>query len=412
MKMKLTCFLFMLFSLIPNYLAGGEPQRGTVIYKQSVNGYKVSVELLTREGGDLPFAGEALLYFSSPDGKRFSVYNPCYGDENLDLKALESGATKYIDYIPTDHPYLAGRSPFYFADMDYDGQEELVVVNWRSGRQFAHQYEVYEVEDHYADKKNEPPFDSIEQGRTDFRPAKKQIVNTFATLFEEEEFIYEKVESTVNSSFTVPRESFVLKSFDKKDVASKYPEVHIEYKQRIKGYKVNVKFHSYAPAGELSEIGQTTLHFSHKDGHDFYVSCPYYSDPYLYLNEYIVRDNDNIKLDYVPKDDEYLATKSPFYFSDMDFDGREELVVVNWASGGKGGHSYDVYDIDEDYSLHKKENPPFDEIEQHFTSFDKSSQTITNSVVDGVWYSAEYHYKKSRNGTFSLLKSVVKDYLL
>lgn len=95
--MKLTCFLFILFSLIPNYLAVGEPQKGTVIYRQSVNGYKVSVELLTREGGDLPFAGEALLHFSSADGKRFSVYNPCYGDENLDLKALE-----IIHILPAD----------------------------------------------------------------------------------------------------------------------------------------------------------------------------------------------------------------------------------------------------------------------------------------------------------------------
>lgn len=53
--MKLTCFLFILFSLIPNYLAGGEQHNGTIIYRQSVNGYKVSVELLTREGGDLRF---------------------------------------------------------------------------------------------------------------------------------------------------------------------------------------------------------------------------------------------------------------------------------------------------------------------------------------------------------------------
>ena len=94
----------------------------------------------------------------------------------------------------------------------------------------------------------------------------------------------------------------------------------------------------------------------------------------------------------MPKDDEYLATKSPFYFSDMDFDGREELVVVNWVSGGN-----------------KKENPPFDEIEQYFTKFDKSSQTIVNSVIDGVWHSAEYHYKKSHNGTFKLSKSEVRN---
>jgi hypothetical protein len=41
--------------------------------------------------------------------------------------------------------------------------------------------------------------------------------------------------------------------------------------------------------------------------------------------------------------------------------------------------------------------------------FDKQSQTIVNSIIDGVWYSAEYHYKKSHTGDFYLYKSIERN---
>lgn len=191
--------------------------------------------------------------------------------------------------------------------------------------------------------------------------------------------------------------------------AKSYPEVFIEYAQLVNGYKVNVEFLSYTPVGELSEIGHATLHFSHKDGYGFSVTCEYYSDVALYRNEYIVKDNDHIKLDYIAKDHEYLPSESPFYFADMDFDGRQELVVVNWVSGGKGGHCYDVYDIDAKHNLIQKTKPPFDAIEQYFTVYDKPSQTIVNSDLDGVFYYAEHFYKKNKAGDFYLDRSVVKE---
>lgn len=191
--------------------------------------------------------------------------------------------------------------------------------------------------------------------------------------------------------------------------AFEYPKVFIEYNQDVNGYKINVEFLSYCHVNELSEIGYAIIHFTHNSGHEFYVTSQHYSDVHLYRHEYVVRDNEHIKLDYFVKDDEYLPSKSPFYFSDMDFDGKEELIIVNWISGGKGGHSYDIYDIDDSYNVIKKTSPPFDDIQQYFSTFDKQSQTIVNSIVDGVWYSAEYHYKKSHTGDFYLYKSIERN---
>lgn len=48
------------------------------------------------------------------------------------------------------------------------------------------------------------------------------------------------------------------------------------------------------------------------------------------MNLYL--DIDGVLMDYnthVQKDNEYLASTSPFYFSDMDFDGKDELVIAN-----------------------------------------------------------------------------------
>ena len=191
--------------------------------------------------------------------------------------------------------------------------------------------------------------------------------------------------------------------------ASSYPKVFIDYVQSVNGYKVNVEFLSYKPVGDISEIGHATLHFKHKDGYGFSVSCKYYSDVALYHDKYVVKENDHIRLDYIPKDHEYLPSKSPFYFADMDFDGKEELVIVNWVSGGKGGHLYDVYDIDARHNLIKKTKPPFDAIEQYFTTYDKDAQTIVNSYLDGVFYYAEHFYKKNKAGEFHLVKSIVKE---
>ena len=168
----------------------------TLIYNRPVNGYNVSVEWLGADiiDDDLAF-GEVLIHFKKNDGTGFSVYHFGYWDEGLRVSDIKTKSNKIIEleYIPKDDMYLATRSPFYFADMDFDGQNELVVVGWKGGRQYAHTYAVYDITDCHASHKKTPPFDSIESGITQFDPKKKQIIHSYVNLFRSEVYFYQKV---------------------------------------------------------------------------------------------------------------------------------------------------------------------------------------------------------------------------
>lgn len=182
-------------------------------YKSPVNGYNVSVEWLGAEiiDDDLAF-GDVLIHFKKNDGTGFTVHNIAYWDEGLNVSDIETKTSKTIEleYIPKNDKYLATRSPFYFADMDFDGRDELVIVGWKGGRHYAHIYDVYDISDYYADKKTTPPFDNIELDITKFDPNKKQIIHSYVNLFRSEEYVYQKVKRPSPEADISPGEKFIL----------------------------------------------------------------------------------------------------------------------------------------------------------------------------------------------------------
>lgn len=182
-------------------------------YKSPVNGYNVVVEWLGADIIDESLAfGDVLIHFKKNDGTGFTVHNIAYWDEGLNVSDIETKTSKTIEleYIPKNDKYLATRSPFYFADMDFDGQDELVVVGWKGGRQYAHTYDVYDISDYYADKKTTPPFDNVELDITTFAPKKKQIIHSYVNLFRSEEYVYQKVKRPSPESDISPDEIFIL----------------------------------------------------------------------------------------------------------------------------------------------------------------------------------------------------------
>lgn len=182
-------------------------------YKSPVYGYNVVVEWLGADIIDESLAfGDVLIHFKKNDGTRFTVHNNAYWDEGLKVSDIEQKCNKTIEleYIPKDDMYLATKSPFYFADMDFDGQDELVVVGWKGGRHYAHIYDVYDISDYYADKKTTPPFDNIELDITKFDPNKKQIIHSYVNLFRSEEYVYQKVKRPSPESDISPDEIFIL----------------------------------------------------------------------------------------------------------------------------------------------------------------------------------------------------------
>ena len=189
-------------------------------YKSPVNGYNVVVEWLGAEIIDESLAfGDVLIHFKKNDGTGFTVLNSAYWDEGLSVSDIEpmSNKTIELEYIPKDDMYLATRSPFYFADMDFDGLNELVVVGWKGGRHYAHIYDVYDISEYYADKKTTPPFDNIELGITTFDQKKKQIIHSYVNLFRSEEYVYQKVKTPSPESDISPDEKFILQEVIRTD---------------------------------------------------------------------------------------------------------------------------------------------------------------------------------------------------
>lgn len=104
------------------------------------------------------------------------------------------------------------------------------------------------------------------------------------------------------------------------------PRVFIKYKQKVNGYSVKVMWMQYG------EVGNAIFCFE-KGGRESYIFTHKWGDPILY-NKYCrdvvtYPDKTVIELDYTPKasDEKYLSENSPFFFSDVDFDGEDELII-------------------------------------------------------------------------------------
>lgn len=142
--------------------------------------------------------------------------------------------------------------------------------------------------------------------------------------------------------------------------------VCLKYRQKIEGYQVIVDF---SPRTSITHgqcctelyMGKAILYFT-KENSSFSVECEEFSDSSLicYVNsdkEYApkndqsidlseIESGDTIVIDYLPpKDQEYLSWNSPFYFLDMNFDGKNDLVVNNMGCGYYGGNTYDVFSL-------------------------------------------------------------------
>lgn len=142
-----------------------------VHYNQKVNGYDVSAKILVDSIQEEYFSDivgrEAVLTFRK--GKHeMKVVNPCYADKNL----IESSCDKKtieIDYTPfnmsEDNTFAGNQSPFFFFDVDFDGEEELIICFWEGmGYRSYHAYQAYKLDvgSHQLSPMQEEPFNELD----------------------------------------------------------------------------------------------------------------------------------------------------------------------------------------------------------------------------------------------------------
>ena len=142
-------------------------------------------------------------------------------------------------------------------------------------------------------------------------------------------------------------------------------QIFITYKQPVNGYKVKV--------GCIS------------DGTDWNTASFYLNDTLRFTVEGWVDarlyelKHDTV-IDYIPKraDEVYLSEKSPFFFSDVDFDGEDEFLVNLYKYGTYGSNLYAVYEPD--FKLRTDE--PFIYLQNEQCVFDSINKTITIAGKD------------------------------
>lgn len=147
-------------------IASPSPVRNVIIhYKQAVNGYMVWVRI---DSLDYVHGYPAVLYFQKADRTGFHISVDAYFDAGLG-GILLPGKHYRLDYEPwleggfNDKEHYSA-CPFFFYDIDFDGDDELLVTNWHGGTGNAHAYAVYDgIVDGKTYLKDYPPFTEIDR---------------------------------------------------------------------------------------------------------------------------------------------------------------------------------------------------------------------------------------------------------
>ncbi len=203
----------------------------------------------------------------------------------------------------------------------------------------------------------------------------------------------DSIQSQIDTIKTIPK-----KRKKKVDIAQEFkdlnrPRVYIKYKQPVNGYTVKVLWMPYTDEnGYTAETGNAILYFENEDNH-FYIQTKCYRDTAVYSHTHL-EDDDVLFWNYTPKKKgEILSQYSPFFFSDVNFDGEKELLINDYNGGSRGSNSYEVYKIHPYYADIIKE-APFVNLENDMTDFDSANKTITCHYSLSSFESTTHIYKQ------------------
>lgn len=133
-------------------------------YSEPINGYTVTAICVvdTTSNYDSPntngnrnaIVGRAYIHFCN-DTTQFTIENPQFSDYTLmaNQTPLQNGININATYTPfspnnsSDHMIFNGNeSPFFFYDIDFDGEKELIVTLWEGMEYHGHNaYRAYKV---------------------------------------------------------------------------------------------------------------------------------------------------------------------------------------------------------------------------------------------------------------------------
>lgn len=201
--------------------------------------------------------------------------------------------------------------------------------------------------------------------------------------------------------------------------------VTIKFNQPINGYRVGV---IWMPDMRIYDrfMGKAIIAFTNNKKESMYIVHNNFSLPYdCFIDslhskeelELMVQDitDEKIKsfakgqlyhLDYKlsdkPQNDSlvHLEEKAPFFFADVNFDGRDELLLGNYGLGQRSVTSYDVYWFStEGISICQIEPLQYLDV---LSTINKKNKIITLYSSSGADNSEYNIYQKNKNGIFDL----------
>lgn len=168
-------------------------------YKQKVNGYNVSV--LCFLGDSVAYDQNKALFYFENDSSYFYVYNPSFHIGMLLGEDFQIGDSFFLDYTyPETTTELPDNDvPFFFQDVDFDGEDELLITKWQLGSRGSSRYDVYDLDkyDGYSidiPQKTEEPFTLLENYKTTFDYEQKEIIMRYWEPYDMWKYVYKKVE--------------------------------------------------------------------------------------------------------------------------------------------------------------------------------------------------------------------------
>ena len=186
---------------------------------------------------------------------------------------------------------------------------------------------------------------------------------------------------------TIPH-SFEWADFSKQG----YMCINIKYRQQVNGYDVSAICLVDTFYNEPFYHG--FIHFQN-DEHDFIVENPFFSDNSLRQNKEPLKNGVLIEADYIPfkatndtlNNMLYSDSECPFFFFDIDFDGKKELIIELLEGMGYHRHSaYKAYKIPTENDcivLSPMQGEPFDNLND-YTEIDTLRKTITLPYNFGI----------------------------
>lgn len=192
----------------------------------------------------------------------------------------------------------------------------------------------------------------------------------------------------------------------------------VKYNNIINDYKVTVDWYPHTAATKDSSLGKGEIHFTHSSGSEFKITHRnfYLVDIFFPFNEktgelYLPAAKE-ITQDYIQYVDtsEFIETDLPFLFYDINFDGKDELILVHPNAAQRSRDYFAIYSINNDHIVEnlpdESANLLSDYTFDSYTKFNKKHKTVTVFDSGGAAIYEERIYKNNKSNNRLELEEV------